>query len=338
MYCATTPSGHVSRVQNDGKSDFLAADTKFAKTRKQISLHCAVSSLPIQLWRMGNKIRKGSITLLLPGQFDLKGRYKWKVWPLVSKESRGCPAKKNWANRRIDARIWTLRGGMMVFKFHSRGDRERIAFQTSPDRAHCDLAVRSRENEVYLNFASVWAFFTNASNESLSKLCSVSLRASLAHRRRLEIPWISLCSKSWPGGDISSQLVAQWGDAVTNWSSEMTRPPLTVKNFRPFFQDFPLISTLFPSKIAQINRSIITHHTQNVPHLKTPRRSSRHDTMTDNIPDEQPSFIPPNLSSSIILDALPRDATTALTQASTPSKQKGIPTPFSKTYTSHGTI
>jgi hypothetical protein len=45
--------------------------------------------------------------------------------------------------------------------------------------------------------------------------------------------------------------------------------------------------------------------------------------MGDTIPDDAPSFIPPNLSSSIILSALPRDATTALTQAATPSKTKG---------------
>lgn len=44
--------------------------------------------------------------------------------------------------------------------------------------------------------------------------------------------------------------------------------------------------------------------------------------MADPIPDESPSSIPPNLSSSIILSALPRDATTALSQASTPSKTK----------------
>jgi Ubiquitin-like autophagy protein Apg12 len=46
--------------------------------------------------------------------------------------------------------------------------------------------------------------------------------------------------------------------------------------------------------------------------------------MTDTIPDESPSSVAPNLSSSVILSALPRDATTALTQASTPSKQKRI--------------
>jgi len=51
--------------------------------------------------------------------------------------------------------------------------------------------------------------------------------------------------------------------------------------------------------------------------------------MTDNIPDESPSSIPPNLSSSIILSALPRDATTALTQASTPLKTKGLYCPLS---------
>jgi hypothetical protein len=47
-------------------------------------------------------------------------------------------------------------------------------------------------------------------------------------------------------------------------------------------------------------------------------------TMTDNIPDETPSSVPPSLSSSIILSALPRDATAALTQASLPSKAKGL--------------
>jgi hypothetical protein len=47
--------------------------------------------------------------------------------------------------------------------------------------------------------------------------------------------------------------------------------------------------------------------------------------MTDNIPEESPVSIPENLSASIILSTLPRDATTALTQASTPSKTKRLP-------------
>jgi Ubiquitin-like autophagy protein Apg12 len=46
--------------------------------------------------------------------------------------------------------------------------------------------------------------------------------------------------------------------------------------------------------------------------------------MTDNIPDESPSSVPPNLSSSIILSALPRDATAALTQAAVTPKKRGI--------------
>jgi len=46
--------------------------------------------------------------------------------------------------------------------------------------------------------------------------------------------------------------------------------------------------------------------------------------MTDKIPDESPSSIAQNLSSSIIISALPKDATTALTQASEPAKTQGI--------------
>jgi len=42
-----------------------------------------------------------------------------------------------------------------------------------------------------------------------------------------------------------------------------------------------------------------------------------------DIPDESPSSVPPNLSSSVILSALPRDATAALAEVSTPSKGKG---------------
>jgi hypothetical protein len=50
--------------------------------------------------------------------------------------------------------------------------------------------------------------------------------------------------------------------------------------------------------------------------------------MTDNIPEESPVSIPENLSASIILSTLPRDATTALTQASTPSKTKCMSLPW----------
>jgi hypothetical protein len=60
--------------------------------------------------------------------------------------------------------------------------------------------------------------------------------------------------------------------------------------------------------------------------------------MTDNIPDESPSSIPPNLSSSIILSALPRDATTALTQASTPAKTKGLFSLVIELMSSQGTV
>jgi Ubiquitin-like autophagy protein Apg12 len=56
-----------------------------------------------------------------------------------------------------------------------------------------------------------------------------------------------------------------------------------------------------------------------------PIRSPDFVDMADPIPDESPSSIPPNLSSSIILSALPRDATTALSQASLPSKTKRTP-------------
>ena len=60
--------------------------------------------------------------------------------------------------------------------------------------------------------------------------------------------------------------------------------------------------------------------------------------MTDTIPDESPSSIPPNLSSSIILSALPRDATTALTEASAPSKAKRTLSAPARADCSYGTI
>jgi hypothetical protein len=47
--------------------------------------------------------------------------------------------------------------------------------------------------------------------------------------------------------------------------------------------------------------------------------------MTERIPDESPSAIAQNLSSSVILSALPKDATTALAQASAPPKTQGTP-------------
>jgi hypothetical protein len=65
---------------------------------------------------------------------------------------------------------------------------------------------------------------------------------------------------------------------------------------------------------------------QSFPQTYSTTLQVRYDTvMTDNIPEESPVSVPENLSASIILSTLPRDATTALTQASTPSKTKRLP-------------